>query len=98
MDATRRDVFFKLYWPFGPPLPRLYFDARLLQPGPYCSLHAKAVVVDGRHVLVGSANLTDRGQTRNIELGVKIDDVALAERVVSHFAGAVASGAFKPAD
>lgn len=33
-------------------------------------MHAKMVVVDRRFVLFGSANLTDRGQTRNIELAL----------------------------
>lgn len=35
-------------WPFGPPQPRVFYDRRALVPGPpYCSLHAKCVVVDG---------------------------------------------------
>ena len=35
-------------WPFGEPRPRLFFDKRALKPGPpWCSIHAKCVVVDG---------------------------------------------------
>jgi PLD-like domain len=93
--ATHADVFLKLYWPFGPPFPDLYFDPRALESTLPCSMHAKMVVVDRRFVLVGSANLTDRGQTRNIELGVKIDDALLAERITNHWAGAAANGGFR---
>jgi hypothetical protein len=94
-EATHPDVFIKLYWPFGPPFPDLYLDPRALEQGPPCSMHAKMVVVDRRFVLVGSANLTDRGQTRNIELGVKVDDTSLAERIAEHWMGAVANGGFR---
>lgn len=41
-------------WPFGAPRPRLYYDTRALRPGPpWCSLHAKCVVV--RFVRIGTA-------------------------------------------
>jgi hypothetical protein len=95
VEATKPNIFMKLYWPFGPPFPSLYFDPRAVQPGQPCSMHAKMVIADRRFVLVGSANLTDRGLTRNIELGVKLDDVALAERIAEHWMGAVAIGAFQ---
>ena len=76
-------------------MPDLYFDPRALEQGPPCSMHAKMLVADRRFVLVGSANLTDRGQTRNIELGVKLDDPSLAERIAEHWMGAVANGWFR---
>ncbi len=43
-------------------------------------LHAKVVVVDGRRALVGSANLTHRALTANLEAGVLIEDRELAGR------------------
>ncbi len=36
------------------------------------SLHAKVLIADGERAIIGSANLTDRGMDRNIELGVGI--------------------------
>ena len=67
-------------WPFGEPRPRIYYDRRALTPGPpYCSLHAKCVVVDGAKAFVSSANFTQRAQERNIEVGVLIDDVTFAK-------------------
>jgi len=53
------------------------------------SLHAKCVVVDARITLIGSANFTDRGQTRNIEVGVLIDDAAFARQVALQWQGLV---------
>lgn len=46
--------------------------------GSLVSLHAKCVVVDHRLSLITSANFTDRGQTRNFEAGVEIEDEAFA--------------------
>jgi phosphatidylserine/phosphatidylglycerophosphate/cardiolipin synthase-like enzyme len=48
-------------------------------------LHAKAVVVDGRFTLLTSANFTEAAHERNIEAGVVLDDMRIAERVVRQF-------------
>lgn len=69
------DRFFSRNWPFGSPRPDVYYDPRTAVPGPpWASLHAKCVVADDRKALITSANFTDRGQTRNIEAGVLIED------------------------
>jgi hypothetical protein len=94
-DASSGAPFLKLYWPFGPPFPDLYFDPRALEAGPPSSMHAKVVVADRRFVLVGSANLTDRGQTRNVELGVRLDDPSLGQRIAEQWMGSVTSGGFR---
>ena len=67
-------------WPWQDNYPEFYYDPRTVEPGSVESLHAKCVVVDERLTLIGSANFTDRGQTRNIEIGVLIDDAAFARR------------------
>jgi phosphatidylserine/phosphatidylglycerophosphate/cardiolipin synthase-like enzyme len=73
-------AFLQSNWPFKSPPPKLYCDRRALRPGwgssdsTYCSLHAKCVSVDSRRAFVSSANFTLRGQDRNIETGVLIDD------------------------
>ena len=59
------------------------------------SLHAKCVVVDEAISLVTSANFTDRGQDRNIELGVQVHDAAFAHRLVEHWRSALAAGVFR---
>jgi phosphatidylserine/phosphatidylglycerophosphate/cardiolipin synthase-like enzyme len=41
---------------------------------------------------VTSANFTDRGQTRNIEMGVLVDDPGLASRLVHQWRGLIESG------
>jgi phosphatidylserine/phosphatidylglycerophosphate/cardiolipin synthase-like enzyme len=65
-------------WPFGPPVPALYYDPRCADPSIFASVHAKCVVVDGSMALVSSANFTDRGQSRNIEVGVLVTGPAFA--------------------
>jgi phosphatidylserine/phosphatidylglycerophosphate/cardiolipin synthase-like enzyme len=82
------------YWSFGAPVPTLYVDPRAAVPKSYASLHAKCIVVDGERALVGSANFTDRGQTRNIEAGVLVDDARFSTELVRQFHDAVGAGLF----
>lgn len=80
-------------WPFGSPFPRIFYDRRALQPGPpFCSLHAKCVVVDGARAFVSSANFTQRGQERNIEVGVLIEDPSFATSLATQWMGLVDAG------
>jgi len=44
--------------------------------------------------LVGSANFTDRGQSRNIEAGVLVEDRRFAEELARQFHDAVGAGLF----
>ncbi|MGF1469918.1 MAG: DISARM system phospholipase D-like protein DrmC [Sandaracinaceae bacterium] len=89
--ATKQiDRFFVKNWPFGQPRPDVYYDPRTAVAGPpWASLHAKCVVVDERSALITSANFTDRGQTRNIEAGVRIDDPDFARKLVGQWRGLV---------
>jgi phosphatidylserine/phosphatidylglycerophosphate/cardiolipin synthase-like enzyme len=90
------DRFFRRNWPFGDPRPEIYYDPRTAVVGPpWVSLHAKVIVIDAKRTLVTSANFTDRGQTRNIEAGVLIDDPDFAERLEGHFRSLVPSGHVK---
>ena len=82
------DQFLHRNWSFGPPWPELYFDPRTAEShsvGQGVSMHAKCVVVDECKVLVGSANFTQRGQERNYELGLLLDDADLARRIVAQW-------------
>ncbi|MBI4957603.1 MAG: phospholipase [Myxococcales bacterium] len=92
--ATQRiDAFFAENWPFGSPRPDVYYDPRTAAPGPpWASLHAKCVVVDDRFTLIGSANFTTRGQSRNLETGVLIEDPAFGERVAEQWRSLVVAG------
>lgn len=82
-------------WP-GLRLPRVYYDPRslqILQPTERRAvLHAKCIAVDGRHVLVTSANFTEAAQERNVEVGVVLDDVAMASSLEEQFGWLVANG------
>ena len=86
------DKFLGRNWPFGPPFPTLYYDPRTATPGIYASLHAKCLVVDAKWSLITSANFTNRGQTRNIELGVLIEDGDFATRVLAQWGSLVEAG------
>jgi hypothetical protein len=91
-DQAEAEVFIAREWPFGPPFPDVYFDAREEK---YSSVHAKCVVIDSRDVFITSANFTDRGQRRNVEVGVLNSDEQLAERLTQQWHSLVASGAFR---
>lgn len=83
VDAKAGDGFQTSNWPFGPPFPEVFvFSAPA---GVFASLHAKCVVVDQRWCFVTSANFTNRGQSRNLEVGVLLDDAELAQRLVGQF-------------
>ncbi|WP_437303797.1 DISARM system phospholipase D-like protein DrmC [Sorangium sp. So ce388] len=80
--TTVIDQFFREVWTFGLPKPDVYYDPRTAMPGPpWASLHAKCIVVDDERTLITSANFTDRGQRRNIEAGVLIEDAPFAAEV-----------------
>jgi phosphatidylserine/phosphatidylglycerophosphate/cardiolipin synthase-like enzyme len=79
------DRFLHENWPFGDPEPDLFFDPRTLPSDSVVSLHAKCIVVDDARALITSANFTDRGQHRNIEVGVLIEDAAFAAKLGSQW-------------
>lgn len=86
-------LFFRLMWPFGEPRPTVYFDPRTATGQlSEVSLHAKCVVIDHELSLITSANFTDRGQTRNIEAGVTIEDRAFAASLERQWANLVEAG------
>jgi phosphatidylserine/phosphatidylglycerophosphate/cardiolipin synthase-like enzyme len=45
------------------------------------TLHAKAVIADGRSMYVGSENLTTNSLDHNREIGLRLDDAALVAPV-----------------
>lgn len=92
LAAEKVQAFLRDNWPFGDPRPTIYYDPRTLAPGSRVSLHAKCIVVDDRKALVTSANFTDRGQTRNIEAGVLIEDPGFASRLAGQWRGLVEAG------
>lgn len=90
---THLGGFVETNWPFGYPKPRIYYDLRALEPGPpYHSLHAKCVVTDGVKAFVSSANFTQRGQERNIEVGVLIEDANFASYLGGQWLGLIEAG------
>jgi phosphatidylserine/phosphatidylglycerophosphate/cardiolipin synthase-like enzyme len=90
------DKWMRKVWTFGAPKPEIYYDPRTAIQNEnghdWATLHAKCIVVDDERSLITSANFTDRGQTRNIESGVLIDDKAFAEDLASHWRQLVSEG------
>lgn len=74
-------------WPTDRRLPQVYYDPRSVSDNEpiRSSLHAKCVVVDEEQVFVSSANFTEAGQARNIEVGLSIQSEWLAKRLIRHF-------------
>jgi hypothetical protein len=56
--------------------------------------YTKCIVVDERRALVTSANFTKRAQTRNIEVGVLIEDEHFARALVHQWRSAAEAGVF----
>ena len=59
---------------------------------PEAKLHAKAVIIDGRDVLLTSANMTKAAYDKNIELGVLCRGGGVAYQVQRHFEVLIARG------
>lgn len=104
-DTTRAQALVRRFaerfvrheWP-GPRLPELYYDPRSLALGETAgtSLHAKCVVVDGVKSLIGSANLTEAAQLRNIEIGLVVSGPLIADAVERHIDALIAGGHLQP--
>lgn len=88
-------TFFATNWPFGTPHPAIYVAPRTVDPQLMESMHAKCCVIDERIAIVGSANFTDRGQSRNIEVGARIEDRGFAQALVGQFRAAANAGLFR---
>lgn len=59
---------------------------------PEAKLHAKAVIIDSRDVLLTSANMTNAAYDKNIELGVLCRGGGVARQVQAHFDALIARG------
>jgi phosphatidylserine/phosphatidylglycerophosphate/cardiolipin synthase-like enzyme len=96
MTARARGVGVTLVWP-GPPdgsaaLASLAAAGATVRAVAAPTIHAKVVVADGRAVYLGSANFTPTSLDRNRELGLRLDDPALARRVAVTVADDAARG------
>jgi phosphatidylserine/phosphatidylglycerophosphate/cardiolipin synthase-like enzyme len=106
-DTTKSEILvsrfverFKSHqWPKGSRLPAVYFDPRSVSDDipVRSSLHAKCVIVDESDVFVSSANFTEAGQERNIEVGLRLDNAWLARKLVEHFKKMAETGQFRRA-
>jgi phosphatidylserine/phosphatidylglycerophosphate/cardiolipin synthase-like enzyme len=86
--------FLRQRWKLGAPYPRIYYAPHTVSAGSLASLHAKCVVVDERVALVTSANFTQRGQDRNVEVGALVEDPAFAKSLVHQWNQARSAGVF----
>lgn len=77
------------HWPSDAPRPALWSYTR--EDDEIAKLHAKLVLVDGRDILVTSANLTGYGLSENLEFGLRVLGDA-AHDAANHFDAVIASG------
>lgn len=68
------------------------------RPAKGAALHAKVLVVDGRRALIGSANLTNRALTANLEAGVLIEDPDVAAALEQYVRRLMDHGALEQAE
>jgi phosphatidylserine/phosphatidylglycerophosphate/cardiolipin synthase-like enzyme len=73
-------------WPSRSPSPRTFHDRERAEGARYTSMHAKCLLIDGRGLLVTSANFTFHGLHGNIEIGVRLGRAPAAEarKIFSH--------------
>ena len=92
---------FRQLWGRDDVLPELYIDPRTAgwNPDPehprggyFALMHVKTVVVDAERCIVGSANFTDAGTTRNIEAGIVVRSPAFARALLGQWRGLIARG------
>jgi len=84
------------HWPWEN-YPHVFYDPRALEANfsNRASLHAKCIVIDGEKCFVSSANFTESGQARNIEVGVLVEDKNLAASIHHQFESLVAHGTLR---
>ncbi|MGM0578732.1 MAG: DISARM system phospholipase D-like protein DrmC [Myxococcota bacterium] len=93
--STHVREFLEKNWPWDL-RPTFHYDPRRFDRDVYASVHAKCIVVDDERAFVTSANFTDRGQTRNIEVGVLVDDPHFATNLSGQFKRCITAGVFRP--
>jgi len=73
-------------WPSHTVQPRVFHDRNRADGAPHASMHAKCLLIDGKDLLVTSANFTFHGLRGNIEIGVRLGGAPAAEarKIFSH--------------
>lgn len=89
-------AFKKKDWPWER-LPELYYDPRslLANPSERSVLHAKCIIADDRRVFLTSANFTEAAHERNIEAGLLLDNLTIAQALTRQFESLVQAGVLK---
>ena len=64
------DRFRCIHWPADKRLPEIFYDPRSLAPEPHNRAALDAKCIDARDLFGSSANFTEAGQERNIEVGL----------------------------
>jgi cardiolipin synthase C len=67
------------------------------RPTPSARLHAKAVIIDWKDLLVTSANLSNLAHQSSLELGLLCRSGGIADRVQRHFDALIATGVLQAA-
>lgn len=73
-------------------------DQRGTADAPHGTLHAKAVIADGKRALVTSANLTGHALELNMELGLLVEGGPIPRRLTNHFTELIARGVLREVD
>jgi phosphatidylserine/phosphatidylglycerophosphate/cardiolipin synthase-like enzyme len=86
-------------WPDSAHMPHVYCCEQIMdgENGKPGSLHAKCIAVDDQQVFVSSANFTEAGQDRNIEVGLLVRSPVLSERLSRFFESLVDNNYFRRA-
>ena len=91
------DRFRRTHWPAGKRLPNIFYDPRSLElePRNRAALHAKCTIIDSRDLFVSSANFTEAGQQKNVEVGLLLQSPVLANQLLRFLDTLVGGGHLK---
>ncbi len=80
------NLFKSHIWP-GKRLPEVFYDPRSLTLGfgNRACLHAKCIIVDDAKVFITSANFTEAAHKRNLEAGVLLNNLTVAQAMRNQF-------------
>jgi phosphatidylserine/phosphatidylglycerophosphate/cardiolipin synthase-like enzyme len=85
-------------WPRNRPLPKVYYFPKSLEcnAGERAALHAKCVVIDAETCFVSSANFTEAAQNKNIEIGLLVRSMVVANRLQRYLEALVEATIVQP--
>ena len=93
LNGTTASILTAKNWPIDAPRPKIHEYRKDATEKESAGMHVKCIIVDGRDMLIGSANFTFPGLNTNFEMGVRING-RVAESARAAFAESLRTARF----